>query len=77
MQRNNKRNSRSLVESSSLWPFSVTLCAVLIILTLCEHSPLCAYCFVEGAVDNFELLRAAELDEMYGIAGDADGQLGI
>ena len=36
-----------------------------------------AYCFVEGAVDDFELLRPAELDEMHSVAGNANGQLGI
>ena len=48
--------------------------------TLVQHpvpDSLRAYCFVEGAVDNFELLRATELDEVHGIAGNPNSQLGI
>ena len=35
------------------------------------------YCFVESAVNDFKLLSAAELDEMHGVTGNADSQLGI
>ena len=48
--------------------------------TLVQHpvpDSLCAYCFVESAMDDFKLLRPAELDKMHSVAGNANGQLGI
>ena len=48
--------------------------------TLVQHpvpDSLCAYCFVEGTMNDFKLLRPAELDKMHGVTGDADSQLGI
>ncbi len=48
--------------------------------TLVQHpvpDSLRAYCFVESAMDDFKLLRPAELDEVHSVAGNANGQLGI
>lgn len=45
---------------------------------LCERfSPHLLYCFVESAHDDFHLLFTAQAVEVYGVAGDADGECRI